>query len=394
MVNCCRRSSSADYREIIDTPQNHRLPKRANCCGAPFHRTTANSTWHLTALAVMGVCTGLFTTLLFNPAEPRDDHSAPFGLVTAALTVLSLASFITEGIYLKNRCTKARNFPGPLPLVTTAIICGCITWLVLEKRATKLIDQYNYTEEFIKQHLSELQKNCVDNINMYPETYTNPVCTVCDKDDSWFAYKHGPFQAWQDENVSATYCFQPQIKYPCLMTREWLHNIKMNYTYPGLKFLCGTSVTSLTTTTLNETQLDDNGCVRDFLGQYLGFYPPMVLKVQFLENNCVTFTGAATYRNIIEQRCYPNADRLVPYPLSMPCANSVYVLSFNELEKAVQIIRNYTLPYPQRAYDLADATDNYALSFAIYASVVATGTYELITCSHRRNRGMLIATES
>lgn len=386
MVNCCRKNSLRGYESIKDAnPKSQNV--NASYCGAPFSNRTANKTWHFTALAVMGACTVFFTSRLFNPEYQRDDQSLEFGLITASLTILTLASFISEGLFLKNRCMTSRHFPAPLPLVTSAIICGCIAWIIFEKRAHTLIDNYNYTEEFIKHNMDKLQKGCVDDVDMLPQSYTNNDCTVCDRDSGWFASTHGPFQAWQDMNVSAVYCFEPKIEYPCLMTRDWLHNIKMNYTYPHQKYLCGNTIT---TTTLNETQHDGNRCVLAFLETYLGFYPPMFLKVEFLENNCVSFAGSATYRNIIAQQCYPYADRLIPYPLRMPCASSYYIYAFNELDKQFQTLRNYSLPYPQRAYDLLDITDNYALAFSMFASILATGTYDIITCSHRRHRRLLL----
>jgi hypothetical protein len=115
MLNCCGREANQGYRDIIETQRIIQPPKRASCCGAPFKNFSTNSAWHLTALAVMGFCTGFFTSLLFNLEHQKNDESAEFLLVTAVLTVLSLTSFISQGLYLKNCCTRPRDVPRPLP---------------------------------------------------------------------------------------------------------------------------------------------------------------------------------------------------------------------------------------------------------------------------------------
>jgi hypothetical protein len=36
---------------------------------------------------------------------------------------------------------------------------------------------------------------------------------VCVRDSLWFELKHGPFQTWQDMNVSAIYCFDLPVTF-------------------------------------------------------------------------------------------------------------------------------------------------------------------------------------
>lgn len=380
MVNCCRREGNLRYREIVAEDHPDRRTPQSGCCRAPFRNKNANAAWHLTALAVMGVCTFFFTSMLFNPTRERDIDSVEFGLVTASLSLLSLASFISEGVFLKRRGTKSRHLPAPSHLILIAVTTGCVTWAVFESKASKMIANYNYTEAFIEQHLNELKDSCEHDVVQLPQAFTSDDCTVCDRDSGWYAGTYGPFQAWQDDNVSSIYCFKPNIQYPCLMTRNWLHDIKMNYSYPGQKYLCGNSITE---TTLNDTQLSDIGCVHEFLEKYLGFFPPMTLKVAFLDNNCAGFVGSATYRNLLEPRCNPYAEKLLPYALRMPCASPYFVSYFNGLDTQIQTIRNYSIPYPQRAHDLLKESNNYALGFAIYAMSLTAATYECFTCSPR-----------
>lgn len=336
-MSCCIRSNSKELDSLGILEKSH---KKTVCKG----RCIKAGAFLVPIALIALVCSATYAFFKgIQENEESEGGSAP--LLFSSISVLTgvlIASIVAEVKNSRKSYFKNRLIPAP----TLIALAFSVTGVVITFRAAIETTAYTINQSKIEFQVSTRVQDCVWGVETGMKAFTKEPCTTCFNSNSQWKPNTDdePMQqVFVDDHVDETIC-DPIFPNNETLPVSWFRDIFINDSLFN-DWPC------------HVQYLDDQssfGKTVLYLGNQRGLFPPEKLKLEILNDSCITVAGFATRRFSLPNLCRLNSPDSLPYDLAMPCQNNYSVTYFNTFRDEIAKIRNASLPIP----DIADSPFN------------------------------------
>lgn len=367
-MNCCFRSNGKelDTVGILEKPY-----KKSAWQGRCFKAGS-----FLVPIALIALVCSATYAFFKEIQEKLESEGGSTPLLVSSISVVTGLLIATIAAEVKNsrkRYFKNRLIPAPTLIALAFCVTGAVMNGVSTFRAEIMTSAYKSNQSEIQFQVSTRVQSCLYDVEFGIEGFTKELCTTCFNSNSQWKPNtddESVQQVFVDDYVSETIC-DPTFPDNETLPVSWFRDIFINDSLYN-DWPC------------HVQYIDDQssfGKTVLYLGNQRGYFPPEKLKVEILNESCITVAGFATRRFSLPILCRLDSPDSLPYDLAMPCQNNYSVTYFNTFRDEIAKIRNASLPIP----NVATAPFNYWALIALASGGILSAVGEELLHKRRHN---------